>query len=321
MNVERTGVVIVGAGMAGLTAARKLTDHGHDVVVLDKGRAVGGRMATRRLGDARFDHGAQHFSVRTEAFTAEVAGWVEAGVADVWFRSASLTQPERGVESRHRGVNGMRGIPEFLAAGMDVRTEVLVDEVVPDDGGVLVVSGDEGWSARAAIVTAPVPQLLDLVRFDGRADLRDSLQRVRYDPCLAVMAELDGDSGLTEGHASVSRGPVAWLGDNHHKGVSGVPAITIHSTPSFARHHLEDPPEVWVPLLVGAAGSLVDAEVTGTRGHRWRYAQPVDTFDSGCAVVDTRLVLAGEVFAGAKVEGAFLSGGAAADAILERSIG
>ena len=47
-------VTVVGAGIAGLTAARAL-DGNHDVVVLDRGRSVGGRLATRRMGDA-VDH-------------------------------------------------------------------------------------------------------------------------------------------------------------------------------------------------------------------------------------------------------------------------
>jgi predicted NAD/FAD-dependent oxidoreductase len=51
-------IVVVGAGLAGLTAARSLVAGGHDVLVLDKGRSPGGRMATRRIGGATFDHGA-----------------------------------------------------------------------------------------------------------------------------------------------------------------------------------------------------------------------------------------------------------------------
>ena len=54
----RPRVVVVGAGAAGLSAARQLGDR-YEVVVFDKARGVGGRMATRRLGDATFDHGAQ----------------------------------------------------------------------------------------------------------------------------------------------------------------------------------------------------------------------------------------------------------------------
>lgn len=50
-------IVVVGAGMSGLTAARQLTRLGHDVVVLDARDRIGGRTWTVDLGGAPADLG------------------------------------------------------------------------------------------------------------------------------------------------------------------------------------------------------------------------------------------------------------------------
>jgi predicted NAD/FAD-dependent oxidoreductase len=52
-------VLVIGAGMAGVMAATELTRSGARVLVLDKGRSVGGRLASRRISEATFDHGAR----------------------------------------------------------------------------------------------------------------------------------------------------------------------------------------------------------------------------------------------------------------------
>ena len=77
-------IVVVGAGISGLLAARSLHDAGHHVTVVDKGRSVGGRLATRRIDDARLDHGAQFFTVRDESFERIVAEWIRNGIVHDW---------------------------------------------------------------------------------------------------------------------------------------------------------------------------------------------------------------------------------------------
>ena len=57
-------IIIVGAGISGCVCAWRLAEAGHEVTLLEKGRDVGGRMATRRMNGARIDHGAQFFTAR-----------------------------------------------------------------------------------------------------------------------------------------------------------------------------------------------------------------------------------------------------------------
>src|SRR5579862_200717 len=56
----RGTVAIIGAGMAGLAAARTLTAAGCRVVIYEQSKAVGGRVATRRIEGCILDHGAQN---------------------------------------------------------------------------------------------------------------------------------------------------------------------------------------------------------------------------------------------------------------------
>ncbi len=52
-------VVVVGAGIAGLACAWRLAEAGHEVEVLERERAPGGRMRSERHGDFVLDRGAQ----------------------------------------------------------------------------------------------------------------------------------------------------------------------------------------------------------------------------------------------------------------------
>jgi len=70
-------VIIVGAGIAGLTAANQLKTQGFDVLVLESQEKVGGRLRTRRGGPIPFDEGASwiHGTHRNPITTlAEQAG-------------------------------------------------------------------------------------------------------------------------------------------------------------------------------------------------------------------------------------------------------
>jgi hypothetical protein len=308
-------VTIVGAGMTGLVAANDLVAAGHEVVVLDKGRAVGGRMASKRFAGARLDHGAQHFSVRSDAFGEAVREWSFAGVVGVWYEGVSLTT-DNGLEPRHRGVPAMRSICEHLAAGLDVRTGSRVEIV--DATGVVLETG-ERIESDSTIVTAPIPQALELIDDDLMTpETRATLQGIDYDPCIAVMAVLEQGPDLVDGHLAPDSELIAWIADNNHKGVSEVPALTIHSTPAYARSQLEEGPEVWLRDLLGEFQRLVGTPVVESSAHRWRYSMPTNSLDTGFLQLGGGAWLAGEAFSGARIEGAFTSGNAVAAALIER---
>jgi renalase len=184
--METKSCLIVGAGIAGLTAASHLSGKGWRVTLLDKGRGPGGRMATRHVGDACFDHGAQFFTVRDARFQAEVDRWTDNGWATPWFE-------DRG-HIRYCGVGGMRCITRNLAQPLDCRSSTKVEaiELVRDEWRLETDIGEE-FRAATLLLTPPAPQSLALLSSCGevaRSGIQNTLQNIDFDPCLALQVTL-----------------------------------------------------------------------------------------------------------------------------------
>lgn len=340
--------IVVGAGLCGLLTAHELARAGVATVVVDKGRAPGGRICTRREGAARWDHGAQFFTVRDQRFAEWVERWCACGVAAEWCRGFGGANDGH---ARLRGTPGMSAIGRHLASGLDVRNGVGVEAVLPTN---LVVGEDSqasddgearpapGWrvilapahgsdpgartsiEAEALVLTPPVPQSLALLDA-GRATLapadRAALERVAYEPCLAVLAELEEPSRLPPpGGLDPGAEPIGWIADDFAKGVSPVPAATIHATGRWSAEHFDRDRDESARELLRAAAPLLGVGVRSHRLHAWRYARPSVLHDGPCLVARglPPLVFAGDAFVAPRVEGAALSGLAAAAALLER---
>lgn len=319
MKLHETDYLIIGAGLSGLILARRLNDAGKRVVVLEKGRGFGGRMATRRHGLARFDHGAQYFTVRTPEFQALVDEWLRAGVIREWFRKMP-GEGGGGGHPRYIGIEGISDVPKFLARNLEVHRNQRAAKVEFEKARWTVETAEgDVYNCRQLVVTAPVPQTMELLDASG-IDLppatSQALRAVHYEKGLAAMALLDGPSGLPGfgGLKTDEAEPLTWLADNRMKGISpGASAITLHSSPSFAQEHWDSPDEIRGPLLLKAARPFLQSDITEYFCHRWGYARPATTFhEPFLANPDQHLLLAGDGFGGPLIEGAARSGLAAA---------
>lgn len=313
-------VVIVGAGLAGVTAARRLAEQGEvDVTVFDKGRSPGGRLATRRIGDAVLDHGAQFFTVRGAPLAAQVADWQARGVVTAWCNGFD---DELDGHPRYIATAGMTSLAKDLATGLDVRCSQLVFAVRrrTDGGWAVVIDDGTVHEADAVVLTCPLPQTFSLL-FEAGVELPVELFSDDYDRTIALLTVLDGPSavpppGGLQTHRLVGT-PWSFIGDNHAKGVSRVPAVTFHASPVWSEANWDTPVDDVHPVLLEHARPwLGDATVIESQVKRWRFATPRSPWPDPCWVDPSgTLVLAGDAFAGPKIEGAFESGLAAATAL------
>jgi hypothetical protein len=113
--------------------------------------------------------------------------------------------------------------------------------------------------------------------------------------------------------------PISWIADNHVKGVSPSPgAITIHAGPDFSHDQWHSADATIIRELLTAAGEWLGSPVVDVWVKRWRHSKPFMTYPEPCLFLRKPgpLLLAGDAFAGPRVEGAALSGLAAASALL-----
>lgn len=320
-NNRNVDALVIGAGIAGLSAAAALQKAGRKAVVIDKGRGVGGRMTTRRVGAATFDHGAQFVTARDSRFGDVLEKARTAGAALEWCRGFTA---EADGHARWRGTPGMSSLAKHLALGLEIVQEkqVSVLKQKTDHWSVSMADG-EIWSAKAIILTAPVPQSLVLLEAGGvvlELGLKTRLSAIQYERCLTVMAVLEGPSRMAPpGGIAPNQGPIAWIADNQIKGVSAEPAITIHATDEFSVTHWDQDRDETARMLIAAADEWLGVGIKSFQIHGWRFSKPKQTDPSPCAIVSNKppLVLAGDAFAGPRVEGAALSGWAAVEAVID----
>ncbi len=321
-------VCIIGAGMAGLSAARILTKAGKSVVILEKSRGVGGRAATRRIDGIPVDHGAQFFTARTGEFQTEVSKWLSAGCCFEWSRGFHRWQEGKVIppdtadaHPRYACAEGVTSLAKHLATGLDVQRERKVLQASVSDG-IFTIPCEDGLSfqAKALFTSAPLPQTLDIGGGFLPPEARAEIAQVSVVPCLTVIAETTDPAPAWKA-IQVSEGPLSWIGADFTKRPH--PArhfFVLQGSVAFSMAHLDSDQRNASEILVDEAkrlGGFSNLQILHT--HRWRYARaenPLATRPFLRPQTDLPFYIIGDAFLGGRFESAWLSGKAAAEDFL-----
>lgn len=180
--------LIIGGGITGLIAGTQLQRQGIAVTILDKGRGIGGRLATRRLqhptvGEGIFDYGMQFFAVRDRRFQTWVEDWLQHGIVVEWSRQLS-----RSGQPSYRGTESNRSIAKHLAKNLDVHNQQRVIKVQWQADHWLAHTQDGStFTAQSLLITAPIPQAVELLEKSAIAippEPKQRLEQVRYWRCI-----------------------------------------------------------------------------------------------------------------------------------------
>lgn len=334
----RRSVAVVGAGIAGIAAARTLRALGADVAVFDKGRAAGGRVATRRRDERQFDHGAQFFTVRTPGFAAALRPLQDAGLVARWAGPFHRMEPgmidvdPRPGAERWVGVPGMSALPRALAEGLPIAVSGKVAGLRrAADGWTLTVADAAGTASfargpfDAVVLAIPTAQAHALLQAEAIAGAVADAAAARADalqPCLCALVAFTRPVEGARGAFFVTDETLAWAAhDGGKPGRSGAPTYVLHGAAAWSAQRFDQDVMANAQALVDAFARCLGRPlptIAHLEGHRWRYALAAEGAPGAAAVVDAdqRLALCGDGLVGGRVEGAWSSGVAAAEQLL-----
>lgn len=313
-------VGIVGAGIAGLAAARTLRAEGHEPTVFEQSSAPGGRCTTQSVGDYVFDTGVTSIAPRGREIEPVMLDQLDRSdlvpiPSPIYVHNGSRVSP--GDSGKNRIIryaygSGNAALGRLLAEGIDVRVETAVARF-HREGDDYELNGDR---YDAIVLTPPAPLTQQLLTASGE---KRSIGQASYRACLSVLLgyELPSLSGAY--HALIEteqRHPLTWLSIESVKcpgrAPEGCTALVAQMSPSYSKQEFDAGDEsivkdaaTFISRLFGNA--WLHPAVSAVK--RWKYSLPesLALFET-VNVPGANLAIAGDALLGGRVEFAYETG-------------
>tara|TARA_A100001037_G_C15129881_1_gene628152 strand:- start:1316 stop:2278 length:963 start_codon:yes stop_codon:yes gene_type:complete len=297
MALER--IAVIGAGASGLACAARLKQLTRDVVVFEKSRDIGGRLAARRAQGWRWNHGAPRADgMRTQC--QSLAHHLVSNGSAYWARDALVGMPD------------MREILRPLAVDMTVELGCAVDRVELVGGGEVTVAER---AFDRVVVAVPAPQAIQILQRSEiavPAALHGVAMLPRWTLILGLAAPCTSIGAISDhvvASATLQSNPMQREGQ----------AWVVQATDRWSQAHVELPKSVAAERLIDHLWQRSEAPLPPMIhcvAHRWRYAQtqrPLGEPSVSCA--DRRVSLCGDWCLGPTAADACRSGTILAKAI------
>lgn len=329
---------IIGASLSGLVAGEKLAKAGHDVTVIEKNRALGGRLATHTMGGGWFDYGLPFLTAADSDFDQYIQQMVGQDLLFKWAEGFPLydgsqlhqVNPNRPKAAYYAGRHGLNALAEKLKRWVDVKSEEKA-------GGLTHIGADRSrkraWMVNltdisvfecdAVILATPAPEAYGVLQTaqdetPARRIIR-YIDEVQYQPRYALMASYEHAPPGWKG-IECEDAPLRWIGNESSKAEGAEQArLVIHSSGDFVRHHHAKSEEEITRLMLESAADISDAwlvQPRQTQLHLWKYYRthnPLNEYFMEMEMEEAPLALVGDYFNGNSAEAAYVSGAALAD--------
>lgn len=321
-------VGVVGAGIAGLAAARELKKGGATVAIFEKEAFIGGRARTSTRNGCVFDTGLQTYTPRGMAIEKVMLDELAtddlvlvARPVDLYLGGRAIAgSGEKNRQPRYAYRSGATQFPKLLASGLDVRLNSPVEGIEKSKNG-FVLNKEE---VDAVVISAPIQECLRLLQSagDGR-----NLSNAAYRPCLSLVLGFDVPAPDVDFYALLAKermNPVLWLGLENMKAPGRAPdgqtVFVVQFGPEYSRGHFLASEKALTSVALGTILRLFGKAYSSPSWsflERWAISQPERVVLFEGANRDAKnLIVCGDGTMAGRAENAYESGLLAAKKLL-----
>lgn len=325
-------IAVIGSGLSGLTLAKELKDCA-DVTVFEKSHSVGGRMSTRVSGSHTFDHGAQYFSVKSDAFRAFLKPYLGDNIVESW--KPNIVEIDANGETtsviwnqpRYVASPGMRGLCEALANGLNIELNRQIVRVEKrDDGNWLVFDDGQSRGPFDWVITAtPSHQAAKLLPAENT--MQHELSKVQMKGCYALMLGFENQLDIPWDAALrpvlAENNAISWVAVNSTKpSRKNGYSMLAQSSNDWATERLDEDQDKIKEFFLNDLEQLLGFKLprrSYEKLHKWRYANVSIPANQDYLIDEAhQLAACGDWCLHGKVEAAFLSAHALAKKLAKK---
>ncbi len=320
MIKEKYELIIIGAGICGLSIGKALTNSSIHYKIVEKSKAFGGRAATRRVSSQPVDHGAQYFTCENPLFRTWIRELEEEGFIKVWdskfhaWDGKSLHIKD-DFKARFICPLGMTSMAKEMAKVLPVSREVKITEAkYINNSWNLKTDGLLELQAEKIISTAPLTQSLEVFADYIDREQLPELSAIEYNPCLCgififPITFKPAWKGIFWNSGEI----LSWVAhDSSKRDHPHQTVLVAQARPQFSRKHFNANDDATLQKmfeeLKTALGQNLDKPLE-SQLKKWRYSQIIEPLQKPfveCA--DGNLILTGDWCQGSRIETTYLTG-------------
>lgn len=289
--MKEVDILIIGAGVSGLILGSELSKLQKNFLIIEKSPGVGGRVATRRMSDIPFDHGALYLKPDPYLLKLYVS----------LFLTNALCIGDEGIFTS----GGMTRLPKLMAENLPIRKSVKAERITRNDNCWLIeCANSDHIHAKKIVLTAPLPQALELLdKSELGLEIPEIARSIVYSK--SVIGLFKTNVIITSASADRDIEILCPLSSR----MSSDKGFIIHMTESWSEKNFDLPDKELLKALTQKFEACFDRKptISEVQIKRWKYRTPKEVLPLDYLDFSNGLFLIGDAFRFPDVRGSVQS--------------